>query len=500
MRLARWPNSIPTLLLLLGLAWGTGTVYLLVRAYLAIPIPLVFIDSVHVYVGIASMVFFIEAIARGRPETGETQPEPRQRLWWVLLAALVTLYASGALAVLPWPVSVRQILVNAHLLSAVGAAPLTTRYLWEYRPRTARIGLPVAVLVLFLPLVALLALPRAVAPLTQSGAGAAWTAAGLHRVFLDRLAITQNGGSIVAGGNGLYLGLPGNNMWRRLPLTGLVLGLALPRGPIAAYVGTEDGLYATRDINGPYRRLPFPAREVHGIAVDPSDTNIVWATSRAGIWRSTDLGEHWTAQSAGVASPEEAWALSYFDGTPFASDAGAVYRWNGTRWTISSDQRFVVALDVSSDGGRLFASSMGQGVRVFDKHAWTEADQGLAGNHAGTPATHVVSVTDLADGRTLAATMLDGVGVSTDSGRAWIKLRSGLPVGTVWRVLLLKERLVAATDQGVYAYPGKRDTAAGPGWWLLMVVGSLLGGAGGAALLASRGPGRTWKFGRPPVG
>ena len=56
--------------------------------------------------------------------------------------------------------------------------------------------------------------------------------------------------------------------------------------------------------------------------------------------------------------------MSYFDGTVFASDVNGVYRWTGSRWEQSSSQRAVVSLDPSSDG-RLYASSMGQGVEVF---------------------------------------------------------------------------------------------------------------------------------------
>jgi len=123
---------------------------------------------------------------------------------------------------------------------------------------------------------------------------------------------------------------------------------------------------------------------------------------------------------------------------------------------------------------------MGQGVRSFDGHTWTVSDAGLAG-HRGGGAIHVVAITDTTGPRAYAATMLDGVAVSTDGGRNWSPLRAGLPPGSVWRVVEVGRTLVAATDNGIFVYPLDLSPPPNPAWWLVVVGVSLA-----AALAASR--------------
>ena len=93
------------------------------------------------------------------------------------------------------------------------------------------------------PVAVIAALPRAIAPLTASGAGGAWQVNALPGVFLDRLAETPSGDAKVAGGDGLYVALRGGP-WQRVELPAgtpqIVLGLTLPTGPVAAYVGTIE--------------------------------------------------------------------------------------------------------------------------------------------------------------------------------------------------------------------------------------------------------------------
>ncbi len=266
--------------------------------------------------------------------------------------------------------------------------------------------------------------PRTIAPLTLTGAGASWRGQGLPHRFIDRMVASPTGQGLIAGGEGLYVSRPNDQRWRQVTFPPeLVLSVAVSL--IAAYVGTTDGIYASEEVGGPYRRLSFPSFEVHGIAVDSRDPSVIWASSRGGFWLSSDGGRDWILESTGIQNPTGAWALAFFQGSLFASDSEAVYRWDGAGWLPSSDQRFVVSLDPSADGRRLFASSMGQGVRSFDGHTWTESDAGLAG-HGGGGAIHVVAITDTAGSRTYAATMLDGVALSTNRGRNWSPLRAGL--------------------------------------------------------------------------
>ncbi len=470
-----------TFLVLAGIAWTSGLLYLVVRANLPSPVRLVIVDGLHVYVGVASIVFVIGILATearaGAFETGRVVRQMR----WLLGGLYLVLYGAGALLTLPWSGSVRAFLVDLHLLAAVWAVVPTGWYLMHGRAATWRHAfasrVSVALVVILVPaaLVVVIA-PRTIAPLTVSGAGAAWRVQGLPHRFIDRLAMSPNGQGLIAGGEGLYVRRLGDQRWQQVAFPPeLVLSVAL--SPIVTYVGTTDGIYASEQVGGPYRRLPLPSFEVHGIAVDSQDPNVIWVSSRGGFWVSADGGHGWIPESAGIENPTGAWSLAFFQGSLFASDSEAVYRWDGARWLLSSNQRFVVSLDPSADRRRLFASSMGQGVRSFDGRTWTEADAGLAG-HAG--AIHVVAITDTSGPRTYAATMLDGVAVSTDRGRNWSPLRAGMPPGSVWRVVEVGGTLVAATDSGIFAYPLDPSPPPDPAWWLVIVCVSL------AAALAAR--------------
>ena len=231
-------------------------------------------------------------------------------------------------------------------------------------------------------------------------------------------------------------------------------------------------------LTGPYTHLPLPAKEVHSIATGPGPPGTVWVTSTGGFLRSSDYGRSWTVENAGIASPSTAWAVTDDRGVLFGADGDAIYTWDGAAWHQSLAMPAVMTLDIGPTG-ELWASSMGPGVRVFDGRTWREADAGLAHVHGAVQGTHVVSVTPVSAGLTLAATMLEGVGVSHDQGRSWDQLSTGLPLGGVWRILETAPRqLLAATEHGIYTYDLPDTAGAGPGWWLLvatLAVGSGLG-------------------------
>jgi hypothetical protein len=484
------------LVLLVSLAWASGLLYVVARLGLPSPVSLALVDGVHLYVGMASIAFFAAKLSRvGLHERVSGVPELvawQRWISWSMAGLYTAVYATGLLLLAPWPAGVGKALVNAHLLTAVWAALPSAWHVWHYRPR----ALPyltrldrrtlyrfwLAMGLVLLPLLAVVALPRSLSPASKIGLGSWWKSAGLQGVFLDRLATTSDGQTLIAGGAGLYVKPVGAGQWRRVSFpTELILGLTVAPGGV--YVGTTYGLHASPMANGPYHRLPFPAREVHGIAVDPANTQVIWASSRSGFWRSTDGGQHWAIESTGIRSPENAWAIVYFRGSLYASDAVGVYRWDGSRWQTSSDQGLVASLDPSADGRYLFASSMGRGVNLFDGHVWVRVSDGLSTHFGGGGAIHVDSVTAAQQGPALAATMRNGVAISQDAGHDWSELRAGLPMGAVWRVIRVDQRLIAATDHGIYEYRLPPVIPAGVTWWVAVLAAAL----GTGVLAVARG-------------
>lgn len=487
------PSLGISLVLLVTLTWASALVYLAVRVGLPAPVRLALVDTVHVYVGLASLVFIGAKVARvglRRRVAGVQSAVPWHR-WvsWSLVVLYAAVYLSGALLLVEWRQDIRTSLANAHLLTSVWVAVPTTWHAWHYR----RLAFPsrswrspvrswrrfgVGLGVTLLPVLAFALVPRGLSPLADAGLGNAWTPEALPGTFLDKLEVTPDGRFFVAGGRGLYVGDRQLATWHRValpPVSGrepVVLALTTSTGPVAVYVGTAKGLYAATTADGPYRSIPFPSREIHGIAVDHRDPRVIWASSRGGFFRSADGGITWTSASAGIPERATAWGLSYFHDELFASAGTAVYRWTGTTWAVALHQEAVFGFDVSPDGRRLFASSMGDGIRVFDGRTWTESDAGLRSHLGGV---HVVTVNQVSPTVAYAATM-EGVGVSTDGGRSWLSFATGLSPGGAWRVLPDgPDHLLAATQYGIYRYSTIAADRPGPGWWvtlLAVVVGT----------------------------
>jgi hypothetical protein len=275
----------------------------------------------------------------------------------------------------------------------------------------------------------------------------------------------------VAGGSGLFVSDRAGLQWHRVgPFSGrdpvLGLGFSANRSD-AVFVGTTRGLFAAPALSGPYRQLPLPSGGVHGVIALGSRAEL-WATTDAGVWHSADDGRHWAPENTGLTEPATAWALTAWRGSILASDLWHVYRWQVARWVPVSNQPAVITLD-PLPGRALAASSMGAGIRVLSGGRWSVSDTGIPALHRG--GIHVTSVSAQPGGRVYASTMTAGVDVSLDGGRSWFAGWPRLAAdGVVWRVFTTRDHLLAATDQGVFAYDVPNPPAATATWWLFVVA------------------------------
>jgi hypothetical protein len=482
--------------LLVGLVaagWASAVPYLVVRAGAGSPVGLAAADTAHVGIGLAlAAVLAVKVLAPRRGRGAETAPEPWWR--WVSVGAGLAygaVVATGLGALAPLSAPAREAWGEVHLIVAAWALAPTAAHAWAYRRRLSglwwRSGRRARRAALALGLLAAAVAgvaaghPRAASAWARAGAGGSWARAS-PRVFLDRLVVLGPPGSpLLAGGAGLFLGTGGR--FRRLgpfSWSELVLGLATGPGR-RVWVGTTSGLWQAPAPTGPYRRVAsFPSGVVHAVAPDPRGAGL-WASSRGGFFYSPDGGRQWLSRDRGVGQPDTVWALAFWDGSLYGSDASAVYRWTGHSWVTSSHQFGVVSLDASPGG--LLASSMGDGLRRLSGGRWLPAGAGLPAHaHAGLRGTHVVSVTAQGQ-RAWAGTMVDGAAASTDGGNsftlAWPQLGAS---GVVWRVQPAgPDRLVAATDSGLYSYRLPPGLPAGPGWWALVAAAGLGGGSASAA-------------------
>jgi photosystem II stability/assembly factor-like uncharacterized protein len=123
-------------------------------------------------------------------------------------------------------------------------------------------------------------------------------------------------GSILVGtiGQGVMMSADDGESWTRASVRQgmhsdcIVKALtADPWRPGHVYAGTDQGLYASDDGGGSWRRLdtPMNGAMVWSIAVDPADPDVAFAgtgtPSPPGIYRSTDAGKTWRQLAVDIA-------------------------------------------------------------------------------------------------------------------------------------------------------------------------------------------------------
>lgn len=525
------------LVLLIGAAWATGLAYLLARLGVPSTVRLGAVDGVHVYVALLGAVFLLAKLWRvglharvpGVPEVLAWQ----RWLSWSLLALYAMVLLSGALCLLPVSGRVYADLVEIHLLSATWALLPTGWHVWHYRRRVLpylgrwwgrrpAVRFWAGMALAALPVLALLAAPRAASRLTEAGGGAAWSSAGLAGVAVDRLAASPDGRTLLAGGDALYRSHDGatwNEMVLPAPHSDAAPGFQPSAGHqgtaghadeagrrvrvvLAAasgvYVGTADGLYHADTPDSRLRDTGFPGHSVDGLplaygypgtevrAVAAYGTH-TWVAGPAGPMRSGDGARSWIRLAAGMGRPQDVAALGYLGDRLFASDTAGVYEWNESAhtWRRSTDQRRVVQLAVDPDGAALIAASTDGQVRLLLDGRWRQfAMPGTAhGGHLRHEPVELTATTD----RLYAAGTSQGVTASADGGRTWTQLPGLSRRAGTGGVVAFHGDVWLGTADGVYRYalPAAVRRPSGR-WWSGLLAAGGPGGVLTVVLVAVR--------------
>jgi len=192
---------------------------------------------------------------------------------------------------------------------------------------------------------------------------------------------------------------------------------------------------------GSWQRIPDLPRHINALAVDPADSQVLYAgtgTSGAGsgVYKSEDAGRTWQLASAGLPS-EDVMALAFSHSDPpvlyaavghydvFASSDGA-QTWTrlGESGLAASSQRWLFV--APSDGNVLFTITAHRGVCRSDNGGrnWLVVDEGLPVGNGDAP-----SVQSLAVDPTDASVVYLGTGSGPFGGNGVYKSTDG---GTTW--------------------------------------------------------------------
>src|SRR5262249_40814484 len=171
--------------------------------------------------------------------------------------------------------------------------------------------------------------------LMASRDGGLWSSAGLPQVRVSALTILPaagGGATVIAGGDGTRggealplvssadggrrraAGADGGRNWTAVPVgapgavvggSSMVAALASSQAPRSLLMGTNTGLFATRDAGASWQQLTgggaLPATDVSSLAVSPRRADRLYVASdgggspQGGLWVSSDAGGHFAS-------------------------------------------------------------------------------------------------------------------------------------------------------------------------------------------------------------
>ena len=201
--------------------------------------------------------------------------------------------------------------------------------------------------------------------------------------------------------------------------------------PVAPYYGyaiTSNGVLRSTDQGAHWAKIAGSPLALSSLAVDPAEPMTVYV-GQAGVFKSTDGGDNWAHHPVDDAVRSVHHLLAVPDRTDVlyaATDCG-VYRSSdyGASW-VQTSQGLPDAVDnfhlsATEDGGIVYAGSYGLGVyQSTDEGAeWAPVNKGLT-------ALSVQAILDVGTGTLYVGTQHGGVYRSTDHGQHWTSLNEGL--------------------------------------------------------------------------
>ena len=339
----------------------------------------------------------------------------------------------------------------------------------------------------------------------------------LDDIVVDRRGVVFVGYWEVAGkGGGVARSEDGGKTFALLPgIDGqAVRGLAVaPSNPDMLVAGAIAGIFATYDRGKTWQRLTPEGhpdlRNVGSVAVDPVDPAVIYAGTWHLPWKSVDGGRSWAPIHTGMIDDSDVMTLT-IDRTNtqnvFATACSGIYRstdgaakWVKARGIPSSARRTRAFMQSPDNPNLLFAGTV--------EGLWMSEDGGLTWRLATQKELVVNSIVALPGGTVVLGT--DGAGVvrSADGGLTWVASNSGFSERFVSRMVFDRvHRRVFAGIWGDRVHGGVYAAASPRGPWTrfgtglagrevlsLALIGSEVLAGTDDGLFLSAGPTGAWE-------
>src|SRR5882672_9948530 len=153
-----------------------------------------------------------------------------------------------------------------------------------------------------------------------------------------------------------------------------------PKLPGAIFIGTDEGLFVSRDNGWNFQQIAMPeaARRIHNVVCDPRNPETIYVGSTGGFFRSMDGGRSWESRGGGMPQGGNIGAIVVSAANPdelYVSDEsrGVLYhsKDRGTNWEkvdiskAPSLKLWSLASD-PFDANRIYAGSFSCGVYVMN--------------------------------------------------------------------------------------------------------------------------------------
>jgi photosystem II stability/assembly factor-like uncharacterized protein len=268
-------------------------------------------------------------------------------------------------------------------------------------------------------------------------------------------------------GGGIFRSMDGGRTWSAAGLAGEAVRVLImaPSDPKVLVAGALDGVYRSNDASRSWKRISpenHPElRNLDSLAVDPRDSQIIYAGTFHLPWKTLDGGRTWSPIHQGMIDDSDVMSLRIDAGTPgriYASSCSGIYRSDdgAAQWLkiqgipYTARRTYAIAQDPHHPDQVYAATSEG---------LWKTADGGKTWQRT-TPDSWVINTVEVSQGdpgRVLIGTEERGVLASDDAGEHFEDANAGFEHRQIVALGIDKNRpgrilaVVAHTPESVLA-------------------------------------------------